>query len=55
MENKANQGFFEKVFHLSEHHTDVKTEIIAGITTFMTMAYICLLYTSEYGIRKQSG
>ena len=40
MENKANQGFFEKVFHLSEHHTDVKTEIIAGITTFMTMAYI---------------
>ena len=40
MENKANQGFLEKVFHLSEHHTDVKTEIIAGITTFMTMAYI---------------
>ena len=40
MENKANQGFFEKVFHLSEHHTDVNTEIIAGITTFMTMAYI---------------
>lgn len=40
MENKANQGFLEKVFHLSEHHTDVKTEVIAGITTFMTMAYI---------------
>ena len=38
MENKANQGFFEKVFHLSEHHTDLKTEIIAGITKFMTMA-----------------
>lgn len=30
----------EKLFHLKEHHTDVKTEIIAGITTFMTMAYI---------------
>ena len=40
MENKANQKKKEKVFHLSEHHTDVKTEIIAGITTFMTMAYI---------------
>ena len=40
MENKSNQGFLEKVFHLSEHHTDVKTEVIAGITTFMTMAYI---------------
>ena len=40
MENKSNQGFLEKVFHLSENHTDVKTEVIAGITTFMTMAYI---------------
>lgn len=30
----------EKVFHLSENHTDVKTEFIAGVTTFMTMAYI---------------
>ena len=39
MENK-NQGFLEKVFHLSENHTDVKTEVIAGVTTFMTMAYI---------------
>ena len=30
----------EKLFKLSENHTDVKTEILAGITTFMTMAYI---------------
>ena len=30
----------EKVFHLKEHGTTVKTEIIAGITTFLTMAYI---------------
>lgn len=30
----------EKLFHLKENHTDVKTEVIAGITTFMTMAYI---------------
>lgn len=30
----------EQIFHLKKHHTDVKTEIIAGITTFMTMAYI---------------
>lgn len=30
----------EKLFKLKEHKTDVKTEIIAGITTFMTMAYI---------------
>ena len=30
----------EKIFHLKENHTDVKTELMAGITTFMTMAYI---------------
>lgn len=30
----------EKIFHLKEHNTDIKTEIMAGITTFMTMAYI---------------
>ncbi len=29
-----------KFFKLSENGTDVKTEILAGITTFMTMAYI---------------
>ncbi|WP_285824244.1 NCS2 family permease [Schaedlerella arabinosiphila] len=40
MEKNVNQGFLEKVFHLSEHNTDVKTEVIAGVTTFMTMAYI---------------
>ena len=30
----------EKYFKLSENHTTVKTEVVAGITTFMTMAYI---------------
>ena len=30
----------EKFFKLKEHGTDVRTEIIAGLTTFMTMAYI---------------
>ena len=30
----------EKFFKLKEHNTTVKTEIAAGITTFMTMAYI---------------
>lgn len=30
----------EKIFHLKENKTDAKTEIRAGITTFMTMAYI---------------
>ncbi len=30
----------EKFFKLQENHTNVRTEVIAGITTFMTMAYI---------------
>ena len=30
----------EKLFKLKQHNTTVKTEVIAGITTFMTMAYI---------------
>lgn len=30
----------ENFFKLKEHKTDVKTEVLAGITTFMTMAYI---------------
>ena len=39
MSEKEN-SLFEKWFHLKENHTDVKTEVMAGITTFMTMAYI---------------
>lgn len=30
----------EKFFKLKENNTDVKTEVLAGLTTFMTMAYI---------------
>ncbi|MEC7119754.1 MAG: NCS2 family permease, partial [Pseudomonadota bacterium] len=30
----------ERLFHLQSHHTSVKTEVIAGFTTFLTMAYI---------------
>ena len=30
----------EKLFKLKENKTDVRTEVVAGITTFMTMAYI---------------
>lgn len=30
----------EKIFKLREHGTDARTEVMAGITTFMTMAYI---------------
>ena len=30
----------EKIFKLKENNTSVKTEVVAGVTTFMTMAYI---------------
>lgn len=33
----------ERFFKLSENNTNVKTEIMAGITTFMTMAYILIV------------
>ena len=36
-------NFLEKIFKLSENNTNVKTEVTAGITTFMTMAYILVV------------
>jgi adenine/guanine/hypoxanthine permease len=42
MSNKK-QGILEKVFKLSKNNTTVKTEILAGLTTFMTMAYILVV------------
>ena len=40
MKNDSNAGFLERQFKLKENNTNAKTEIMAGITTFMTMAYI---------------
>ncbi|GAB6107702.1 NCS2 family permease [Fusibacter bizertensis] len=40
---EKNVGFFEKVFRLKDHGTNVRTELIAGFTTFMTMAYILIV------------
>ncbi len=37
------EKMLEKIFKLKENNTTVKTEIIAGLTTFMTMAYIIAL------------
>lgn len=33
----------EKMFHLKENGTTVKTEVLAGVTTFITIAYILIL------------
>ncbi|CEO14425.1 NCS2 family permease [Paraclostridium sordellii] len=47
--SKKNKSFLDRVFKLSENNTNVKTEIIAGITTFMTMAYILVVNPSILG------
>ena len=39
----------EKIFKLKENNTNVKTEVVAGITTFMTMAYILAVNPSILG------
>lgn len=39
----------ERIFKLKENKTDVKTEVLAGITTFMTMAYILAVNPSMLG------
>ncbi len=39
----------DKIFHLTERKTNVKTEIAAGLTTFMTMAYILAVNPSILG------
>ncbi|WNZ56068.1 NCS2 family permease [Microbulbifer sp. ANSA003] len=36
----GNASFLEKLFKLSERQTNVRREVIAGVTTFLTMAYI---------------
>lgn len=42
MNRKTENGIF-RIFGLMENGTDVRTEVMAGITTFMTMAYIIAL------------
>ncbi|MGH8910783.1 MAG: NCS2 family permease [Egibacteraceae bacterium] len=39
----------ERVFRLSERGTDVRTEVTAGVTTFMTMAYILFVNPAILG------
>lgn len=46
-------GLLDNFFEISKNNTNVKTEVVAGITTFMTMAYILIvnpLILSEAGM-----
>ena len=42
----TDNGLLENLFKLEENNTNVKTEVIAGLTTFMTMAYIIFVNPS---------
>ena len=39
----------ERIFKLNEHQTNVRTELVAGLTTFLTMAYIMFVNPSILG------
>ncbi|GAB7547547.1 NCS2 family permease [Cupriavidus sp. CuC1] len=45
----AGASLVERWFKLSEHRTDVRTELLAGLTTFLTMAYIIFVNPSILG------
>lgn len=46
---KGKMYMLEKLFKLKENNTTVKTELVAGITSFMTMAYILAVNPSILG------
>ena len=39
----------ERLFHLTAHRTTVRTEIVAGVTTFLAMAYIIFVQPAVLG------
>ncbi|MBP1765535.1 MAG: xanthine/uracil permease family protein, partial [Firmicutes bacterium] len=53
----VSNGILENIFKLSEKKTNVKTEIIAGVTTFVTLAYIIFVnpnILADAGIPKEA-
>ena len=47
--SQASAGLAERLFRLAEHNTNVRTEVLAGVTTFLTMAYIIFVNPSILG------
>src|SRR5262245_15492165 len=43
------QSLLDRIFGLAEHKTDVRTEFIAGVTTFLTMVYIVFVNPTILG------
>lgn len=49
LDNRGNLSFMERLFHLEEAQTNVKREILAGLTTFVSMAYILFVNPQVLG------
>ncbi len=53
----TTKGLLEKLFKLEQHNTTVKRELLAGVTTFMTMAYVifvCPNMLADVGMPKEA-
>ena len=48
-QSTAKGGWLDRTFRLSEKHTTVKREFLAGLTTFLTMVYIVAVNPSILG------
>jgi AGZA family xanthine/uracil permease-like MFS transporter len=49
MDRVQNRSFLSSFFKLEEHNTTIKKEIIGGVTTFITMAYIIFVNPNILG------
>lgn len=49
MPNDANLSFIEKLFHLKAANTTIRREVLAGLTTFVSMAYILFVNPQVLG------
>lgn len=49
------EGFFEKKFQLKKHGTTIRIEVLAGITTFLAMAYILMVNATMFSDPYDSG
>lgn len=50
LEETRTIDFFDRTFHLSENNTNIKQEYLAGLTTFVSMAYILFVNPSVLGV-----
>ena len=49
LDNRENRSFIERLFHLEEAKTNVRRELLAGLTTFVSMAYILFVNPQVLG------